>query len=58
MKKTIKIEDIKNSKGKTDWNHLKSEEESLVVDPESLPLTQHEVGQLKPLNKSKQSERF
>lgn len=53
MKKTVKLEDIKSSKGKTDWNYLTKNEPS-ANDREAPPLSQAELMQMRrasPLKK-------
>ena len=47
MKKKIKLESIKNSRGKTDWNYLKNLKEPSTHDVNAPALTQNELNQLK-----------
>lgn len=51
MKKTVKIKEIENSKGKTDWKHLKKSDSPEVNDPEAPVLTDYEISQLEKVNK-------
>lgn len=50
MKKKIKVENIKSSKGKTDWNYIKSSDVE-VNDINAPALTQAELNQLKKAKK-------
>ena len=52
MKKTVKLKDVKSSKGKTDWNYLKKSE-SEVHDAEAPPLSQSELMQMRRAKPSK-----
>ena len=46
MKKKVKLENVKFSKGKTDWNHVKNSKDE-VIDNNAPALTQAELNQLK-----------
>lgn len=54
MIKTVSLKDVKKSKGKTDWNYLKSSKEIPVNDPDSPPMKEHELRELKKAEKIEQ----
>lgn len=54
MKKTVKFKDIKNTKGKSDWNHLKKSDVE-IHDVDAPPISQAQLMEMQRVKPTKPS---